>query len=37
MRELTEKEIQEVNGGWVVLAFRVALVIGGLVTMRKAY
>lgn len=37
MRELTETEIQEVNGGWIVLAVRGVLLIGSLISMRKAY
>lgn len=37
MRELTETEIQEVNGGFVIFAIRGALFLGGLIFMSKAY
>jgi lactobin A/cerein 7B family class IIb bacteriocin len=37
MRELTEKEIQNVNGGWVILAIRGAFFIASLFSIKKVY
>jgi lactobin A/cerein 7B family class IIb bacteriocin len=37
MRELTKNEIQEVNGGWVGLAVRGAIILGAIIFSAKAH